>query len=288
MNDPAWQAITPEIVCPESHAPAVALNSVGFNVARASWPGAGRRWSLLCGLGISIPAECGIVFRRDLFSSIAGSGPTLEHVENGRVRDAIVAGFRYVRAAPVVQCVLIRTGAFSLAASSLPALLPFLARPHGATGYGLLLGSFGLGALAGSGASAALAHSAFGGRTGNVRHPDLRGYDVRSRPRRNIFFALSGIVCKRNGVDWNPGLPEHCGTNDVSAIFAGAGFVGVSAGAAGRHGAGSTAWGALATRIGVPAALLCSAVALVGGLFTVRRHRLVVDQLELTPSVVRD
>src|SRR5205814_6973696 len=27
-NDPAWQAITPEIVCAENHAPAVALNSV--------------------------------------------------------------------------------------------------------------------------------------------------------------------------------------------------------------------------------------------------------------------
>jgi hypothetical protein len=51
---------------------------------------------------------------------------------------------------------------------------------------------------------------------------------------------------------------------------------------------GSTAWGALATRIGVPGALLCSAVALVGGLFTVRQHRLASDQLELTPSVVRD
>src|SRR5437867_12953710 len=50
---------------------------------------------------------------------------------------------------------------------------------------------------------------------------------------------------------------------------------------------GSTAWGALATRIGVPAALLCSAVALVGGLFTVRRHRLASDQLGLTPAAVR-
>src|SRR5580692_1515803 len=33
MNDPAWQAITPEVVSPRQHAPAVALNSVGFNVA---------------------------------------------------------------------------------------------------------------------------------------------------------------------------------------------------------------------------------------------------------------
>src|SRR5436305_12124108 len=32
MNDPAWQALTPEIVCRENHAPAVALNSVGFNL----------------------------------------------------------------------------------------------------------------------------------------------------------------------------------------------------------------------------------------------------------------
>src|SRR5450432_3622446 len=38
MNDPAWQALTPDIVCRENHAPAVALNSVGFNVARAVGP----------------------------------------------------------------------------------------------------------------------------------------------------------------------------------------------------------------------------------------------------------
>src|SRR5919109_3813038 len=40
-NDPAWQAITPEIVCAQNHAPAVALNSVGFNVARAVGPALG-------------------------------------------------------------------------------------------------------------------------------------------------------------------------------------------------------------------------------------------------------
>src|SRR5579864_6537031 len=41
MNDPAWQAITPEIVSPAQHTPAVALNSVGFNVARAVGPALG-------------------------------------------------------------------------------------------------------------------------------------------------------------------------------------------------------------------------------------------------------
>jgi predicted MFS family arabinose efflux permease len=51
---------------------------------------------------------------------------------------------------------------------------------------------------------------------------------------------------------------------------------------------GSTVWGALATQIGVPDALLCSAGALVLGLTTIRRHRLSARDLELAPSVVRD
>ena len=41
MNDPAWQAITPELVPREQHASAVALNSAGFNVARAVGPALG-------------------------------------------------------------------------------------------------------------------------------------------------------------------------------------------------------------------------------------------------------
>src|SRR5436305_7086137 len=41
MNDPAWQAITPEVVSPPQHASAVALNSVGFNVARSVGPALG-------------------------------------------------------------------------------------------------------------------------------------------------------------------------------------------------------------------------------------------------------
>src|ERR671923_1955945 len=41
MNDPAWQAITPEVVSQDRFASAVALNSVGFNIARAVGPALG-------------------------------------------------------------------------------------------------------------------------------------------------------------------------------------------------------------------------------------------------------
>jgi hypothetical protein len=51
---------------------------------------------------------------------------------------------------------------------------------------------------------------------------------------------------------------------------------------------GSAVWGALATKVGVPLTLLCSAVALVAGLFTVRRYPLTSQELELVPAVVRD
>src|SRR5579871_6258853 len=55
MNDPAWQAITPDVISPPRHASAVALNSAGFNVARAVGPAlggivvaaAGAGWSFL-------------------------------------------------------------------------------------------------------------------------------------------------------------------------------------------------------------------------------------------------
>src|SRR5438270_357685 len=63
---------------------------------------------------------------------------------------AILEGVRYVRGAPQVMSVLIRTGAFSIGASSLLALLPVICQPHGAQGYGFLLTCFGLGALAGA------------------------------------------------------------------------------------------------------------------------------------------
>ncbi|PYX85304.1 MAG: hypothetical protein DMG68_18300 [Acidobacteria bacterium] len=70
MNDPAWQAITPEIVSPEQHASAVALNSAGFNVARAVGPALG-------GLVVAA-AGCGVTFlliRRDSLSLSLEASP---------------------------------------------------------------------------------------------------------------------------------------------------------------------------------------------------------------------
>src|SRR6266568_6048150 len=128
MNDPAWQALTPDIVCRENHAPAVALNSVGFNVARAVGPALGGLVIAAAGSGWAFLLNAASFFGV-IFFLYHWKRPHFEHLETGRVGDALLAGLRYVRGAAVVRSVLIRTVAFSLAASSLPALLPIIAQP---------------------------------------------------------------------------------------------------------------------------------------------------------------
>ncbi len=51
---------------------------------------------------------------------------------------------------------------------------------------------------------------------------------------------------------------------------------------------GSAGWGALATKFGVPATMLCSAAALIAGLAAVHRYRLTLSEPQLTPSVSAD
>jgi hypothetical protein len=51
---------------------------------------------------------------------------------------------------------------------------------------------------------------------------------------------------------------------------------------------GSALWGWLAARQSVPEALAWSALAMIVGLTTIRRHRLTASELKMAPAVVRD
>ncbi len=287
MNDPAWQAITPEIISAERHAPAVALNSVGYNVARAVGPALGGLVIAAAGSGWAFLLNAASFFGV-IFFLYRWRRPHFERVETGRVSDALLAGLRYVRTAPLARCVLVRTGAFSLGASSLLALLPILARPYGASGYGLLLGSFGLGALGG----AALLPRV---RTrlsvdGMVVFDILLFAGMTVLAGRVQAFEWLSLVLFASGTAWIGILaclnvaaqtmsPSSLRARTLSMYL----FV-----LQGGMAVGSAAWGALATRVGVPTTLLCAAGALILGLLTVRSFRLSSQELQLAPSVVRD
>jgi len=287
MNDPAWQAITPDVISPELHASAVALNSAGFNVARAVGPAVGGFIVAAAGAGWSFLLNAASFFGVILFLYTWKQAPRAPR-PRGTVREAIVEGFRYVRGAPQVRSVLIRTGAFSIGAASLLALLPVVCQPHGAQGYGFLLTCFGLGALAGA---AVL--------------PRLRlQYSVDGLVAgATILFALMTFAAGQVHIfEW------LC----LVLFSAGAAWIGILACfnvvaqtmcpswmraralsmyllvLQGGMAVGSAIWGEVASRQGVPQALAWSALAMVLGLATIRRHRLSATELEMAPAVVRD
>jgi predicted MFS family arabinose efflux permease len=287
MNDPAWQAITPELVPAEYHAAAVAMNSAGFNVARAVGPALGGMVITAAGSGTAFLLNA-LSFFGVIIVLYRWKRPPAEGIKTEALWEAVGSGIAYVRRSALVKSVLIRTGAFSVGAIALLALLPILARPFGATGYGVLLGCFGLGALAGA-----------------TILPRLRrqlSVDGLVAGAIVVFAAMTFAAGQVRGF---PGLCAVLGT-------AGAAWIGILAclnTAAqtmspswvraralsmyllvlqGGMALGSTLWGALATRVGLPNTLLYSALALMAGLLTIRRHRLSAQHLAMAPSVVRD
>jgi MFS family permease len=287
MNDPAWQAITPELVPAKQHASAVALNSAGFNVARAVGPAMG---------GLIVAAVgCGTTFLLNAFSFLGvilflyrWKRPVEGPRKTQRVWSAIGDGFSYVRESGLAKSVLLRTGTFSVAAVAMLALLPIIARPYGARGYGVLLGCFGLGALLG-----ALA-----------------------LPRLREKLSVDGVVVTAilifAGMTFAAGRAETFSLLCVVMVVAGAAWIGILACLnvaaqtmcpayvraralsfyllvlQGGMAVGATLWGALAKRIGVPDALGVAAVALALGVLALRGHRITASELELAPAVLRD
>jgi MFS family permease len=152
-NSPAWQAIIPELVPRPRLAAAVALNGAGFNVARAVGPALGGLLVAALGPGfvfvlnaLSFLATLLVLYRWRRVP-VERSGPA-EHLF-----EALRAGLRYVRFAPVLRALLGRSAIFVLCASALWALLPVVARQRlglDSSGYGLLLACLGSGAVSGA------------------------------------------------------------------------------------------------------------------------------------------
>jgi predicted MFS family arabinose efflux permease len=287
LNDPAWQAITPEVVSPRQHASAVALNSAGFNVARAVGPALGGIVVATAGSGWSFLLNAASFFGVIVFLCRWRRTPHAPRATR-RVRDAILEGFRYVRGAPQVKSVLIRTGAFSVGATSLLALLPVICQPHGAQGYGFLLTCFGLGALAG----AALL------------------------PRLRLRYSVDGLVAAATlvfaAMTFSAGQVHDFEWLCAILFTAGAAWIGILACfnvvaqtmcpswmraralsmyllvLQGGMALGSAVWGELAARKGVPVALAWSALAMVVGLSSILWHRLTGHELKMAPAVVGD
>jgi MFS family permease len=153
VNGPSWQAIIPELVERSELSSAIALGSVGFNLARAVGPVIGGLIVAAFGPGVTFllngASFLGVVVVLKKWKRAEKTSTLKEE----RLVSAMRAGIRYIRHAPEVRSVLIHSLFVSFFCSSLPALLPIISKKYlglGSSGFGILLGFFGFGALLGA------------------------------------------------------------------------------------------------------------------------------------------
>ena len=129
MNGPAWQAIMPELVPRQELASAIALNSAGFNLARAVGPALGGLVVAAIGTGAAFVLNAVSFVGVLIVLYLWRRAPEHASTSTESVVAAMWAGARYVRFAPTMHSVLIRSGTFVLSASALWSILPLCAPP---------------------------------------------------------------------------------------------------------------------------------------------------------------
>jgi len=156
---PPWQASVGDML-PRTEVPsAVLLNSMGFNIARSVGPAIGGMIVATVGAAatFAVNAATYLPLIVVLTRWRPPANPRLLPRETLGV--AVAAGLRYVAMSPAIHAVLVRCAAFGVGASAILALMPLVAR-HSVGGgpltFGLLLGAFGAGAVAGALGSAQL------------------------------------------------------------------------------------------------------------------------------------
>ncbi|MEU7473907.1 MFS transporter [Streptomyces sp. NPDC044984] len=289
LMGPAWQAVQPELVEREQLGQAAALGAVNMNLARAVGPAlggavvaaAGTGWvfafNALSYLGITAVL---MLWRRPVTRRSTARGEGLPA--------AVQAGRRYVRHAPGVRRVLLRTALFIPGGAALWSLLPLVASRSlglGPGGYGLLLGVVGIGAVGGAfvlpairrglGANGTIAAGTvvFAGvlaLLATVRVPWLAAVALLPAGLAwiGVLSTLNAAVQQRL-----PGWVRARGLAVYLVVFQG--------------GQALTAplWGALADGLGLTASLLTGSGLLVAGALSVRRRPLhTMDGVDPSPS----
>ncbi len=289
FSAPAFQAIVPELVQPKALQQAVALNSLGVNIARAIGPALG---------GVIIAASGpAAVFAANALSVVGviivlvrwrRAAPE-RHLPAEHMVGAMRAGLRYAMRAPELQVVLIRSVGFFLFASGLWALLPIIARRDlglGPAGYGGLLTFMGLGAISGAilmprlrgrmGANAITLAASILLASAMAALSLVTGFWSASATLFVAGLAWIAMMASLNGgaQATSPGWIKARALAIYLLVFQGS------------MAAGSALWGSVASRIGVPSTLLAAA-ALLAAAGVILAWRFPFDRtsaLDLSPS----
>jgi len=262
---PSWQAAVSEQVPAQDLPPAVALNSISFNIARSFGPAIGGLIVATAGsvaaFGVTAFSYLPLLVVMLLWRRV----PVPSRLPPERIDRAVHAGIRYVFYSHPLRAVLIRTFAIGIAGGSVSALMPLVARDlvHGqAQTYGLMLGAFGIGSVIGALGIARVR-----------RH--LRNEAAIAAFTLLIALCVAGVALSRStivtipmllgaGIGWMVCL-TLCNVAVQTAVprwVTGRAVAAFQTAIAGGLAIGSWLWGQVAQAHGVSAALLASAAAL--------------------------
>lgn len=287
LTGPAWQATSPHLVPAEELPGAVALNGVAVNVGRAVGPAAGGLLLAVAGAGAVFLANAASFV--GMLAVVARWRPRSSErtLPAERLTGAIRAGLRYLRHAPPLQAVLVRTAGFVLGASALFALLPVVARRElglGSAGFGLLLAVLGVGAIAGAGLLARARRTLPPDRLVLAATALFAGGILALALARSLAFVFPAMFAA--GVAWIAAMASF----NVAAQTATPRWVRARALAAyllvfqGGLALGSVVWGAVAETTSVSTALLAASVFLGASVLAATRFRLAAARkADLTP-----
>ncbi|WP_102223971.1 MFS transporter [Acidimangrovimonas sediminis] len=274
LNNPSWQASMGDIIGKEELGKAVLVNSMGFNMMRSVGPAIGG--AIVAAAGAAAAFALNAASYVFLIAALFGWHP--ETADNALPREhfgrAIGAGLRYVSMSPHLLRLMARGMIFGIAAVSILALLPLVARDMlntGALGYGVMLGAFGIGAILG-----AFSNSRIRARYSNetVVRGAFLGFGFSTLVLGlSASFALNCAVLLISGACWVLALSLFNVTVQLTtprwvvgralALYQTATFGGMAA--------GSWIWGAVAGSWGIPAALFgTTCVLLIGAVVGLR------------------
>ena len=287
FNGPAWQASVGEMV-PRADLPAaVGLNSMGFNIARSVGPAIGG--AIVAAAGAAAAFAINAVSYVGLVAVLARWRPERppQLLPRETIGHAMAAGVRYAALSPAIRVVLVRSFVFGAGASAVTALMPLVARDvigGGPFTYGMLLGAFGIGAVAGAFASPRLRNAL---STENI----VRGSSLAFAAAAALFaistnLFLSAAALLIAGAGWVLALSTFNISVQMSAprwvvarslsLYQMAAFGGMAGGA--------WLWGVIAAGSGLPTALLIAAAVMAAcALLGLRLPLPQAEEIDLDP-----
>lgn len=151
INGPSWQASVGDLVPRPVLPHAVTYNAMGMNIARSLGPAAGG--AIVAAAGAAAAFLVNGLSTLGLLFVLRGWRPDYppRQLPRERLAAAMQAGLRYMMMSPHIGVLMLRAALFGCAASAIQALLPLVARDlldAGPLTFGLLLGAFGMGAVA--------------------------------------------------------------------------------------------------------------------------------------------